>query len=156
MSTRTSIIELRAKRDDSTKMTLTSINVFIIHKKISRFMSSKIRSTSMKSKAKIAKTKKSKVEKAKTEESNTTKKSETTTKSFSKVKSATNFSKFEKIFFERERINRESTYKDFLSLSIFCLNFRSRLIISVDLRKKAKDFASRVNWKFVMMIDTKK
>jgi hypothetical protein len=109
----------------------------------------------MKSKAKDAKTEKSKVENAKTEESNTTKKSETTTKSFSKVKSAMNFSKFEKIFFDSKRIERESTYKDFLSLSNFCLSFRSRLIISADLREKAKDFVSRVSREFVMITDKK-
>ncbi len=153
MSTKTSIIESRAKRDDSTKMTSISINVFIIRRRISRFMSSKMRSTSMKSKTKDAKTKKSKIENAKTKELNTTKKSRTTTKSFSEVESATNFSRFEKIFSERKRVDRESTYKDFLLLLIFCLNFRSRLIISTDLRKETKDFVLRVNRRFVMIID---
>jgi hypothetical protein len=109
----------------------------------------------MKSKVKDAKTEELKIENAKTKESNTTKKSKTTTKSFSKIKSATSFSKFEKIFFDLERIERESTYKDFLSLSIFCLSFRSRLIISADLREEAKDFVSRMNREFVMIIDKK-
>ncbi len=94
----------------------------------------------MKSKVENAKTKKSKIENAKTKELNTTKRLKTTTKSFSKAKSATNFSNFDRIFFKQERIDRESIYKDCLFLSIFCLNFRSRLITSADLRKKAKDF----------------
>jgi hypothetical protein len=106
-------------------------------------------------KRKTRKQKKSKIENAKTEKSNTKEESETTTKSFSKVESATNFSRFEEIFSDSERVERESTYKDFLSLSIFCLSFRSRLIISADLRKKAKDFVSRVSREFVMIIDKK-
>ncbi len=127
------------------KMILISINVFIIRKKISRFTSSMIKSTSMKSEIKNVKIKKS----------NTTKKSKTTTKSFSEVESTTNYSKFEKMFFEKERINRESTYIDFLFLSIFCSNFRSRLIISADLREETKNFVSRMSQKFVMIVDKK-
>jgi hypothetical protein len=114
-----------------------------------------MRLTLIKLKTKNAKIKKLKIEKTKTKKANTTKKSKTTTKLFSKIKSMTKFSRFERIFFERERINRESTYNDFLFLLIFYLHFRSRLIILIDLRKKTKDFVSRMNRRFVIIIDKK-